>query len=137
MTSDLKKLDSFTLETSKNRLVRNCPRNGRVRVKRAQGNVSVAKPVHPVLYYDSKSYRPCTSGLPSSLLPRTELIKIKSSKSFIFFSLNIFYSTILSIGLSRSSLFINIKIKWRENVLAPRDIFQRKINYNLEVQKTE
>ena len=31
--SDLKKLDSFTLETSKNHLTRNFVRNGRVRVK--------------------------------------------------------------------------------------------------------
>ena len=32
--SDLKKLDSFTLETSKNYLIRYFPRNGRVRVKK-------------------------------------------------------------------------------------------------------
>ena len=32
MTSDLEKLDSFTLETSKNHLIRNFLRNGRVRV---------------------------------------------------------------------------------------------------------
>ena len=32
--SDLKKLDSFTLETSKNHLIRNFLRNGRLRVKR-------------------------------------------------------------------------------------------------------
>ena len=33
MRSDLKKLDFFTLETSKNHLIRNFLRNGRVRVK--------------------------------------------------------------------------------------------------------
>ena len=33
MRSDLKKLDPFTLETSKNHLIRNFLRNGRVRVK--------------------------------------------------------------------------------------------------------
>ena len=33
MRSDLKKLDSFTLETSKNHLIRNFLRNGCVRVK--------------------------------------------------------------------------------------------------------
>ena len=33
MTSDLKKLDSFILETSKNHLIRNILRNGRLRVK--------------------------------------------------------------------------------------------------------
>ena len=33
MRSDLKKLDSFTLETSKNHLIRNFLRNGRLRVK--------------------------------------------------------------------------------------------------------
>ena len=32
MRSDLKKLDSFTLETSKNHLIRNFLRDGRVRV---------------------------------------------------------------------------------------------------------
>ena len=32
--SDLKKLDSFTLETSKNHLIRNFLRNGRLRVNR-------------------------------------------------------------------------------------------------------
>ena len=31
--SDLKKLDSFTVETSKNHLIRNFLRNGRLRVK--------------------------------------------------------------------------------------------------------
>ena len=33
MRSDLKKLDSFTLEISKNHLIRNFLRNGRLRVK--------------------------------------------------------------------------------------------------------
>ena len=33
MRSDLKKLESFTLETSKNHLIRNFLRKGRVRVK--------------------------------------------------------------------------------------------------------
>ena len=33
MRSDLKKLDSFTSETSKNHLIRNFLRNGRLRVK--------------------------------------------------------------------------------------------------------
>ena len=32
VTSDLKKIDSFTLETSKNHLMRNFLRNGRLRV---------------------------------------------------------------------------------------------------------
>ena len=35
MRSDLKKLGSFTLETSKNHLIRNFLRNGRLRVKHA------------------------------------------------------------------------------------------------------
>ena len=34
MRSDLKKLDSFTLETSKNHLIRNFLRNGRLRFNR-------------------------------------------------------------------------------------------------------
>ena len=36
--SDLKKLDSFTLKTSKNHLIRNFLRNERVRVKAFRGN---------------------------------------------------------------------------------------------------
>ena len=40
MKSDLKKLDSFTLETSKNHLIRNFLRNGRVRVNsRSSGSL--------------------------------------------------------------------------------------------------
>ena len=39
MRSDLKKLESFTLETSKNHLIRNFLRNGRVRVNLQNKNL--------------------------------------------------------------------------------------------------
>ena len=40
MSSDLEKLDSFTLEMSKNHLIRNFLRNGRVRVNEKQRKLS-------------------------------------------------------------------------------------------------
>ena len=41
--SDLKKLDSLTLEMSKNQLIRNFLRNGRLRVKPATGRHGFSK----------------------------------------------------------------------------------------------
>ena len=48
VTSDFKKLDSFTLETSKNHLIRNFLRNRRVRVKYIKINIPYSESPIPV-----------------------------------------------------------------------------------------
>ena len=60
MTSDLKKLDIFTLETSKNHLIRNFLRNGRLGVYFSAGGAYIW--VRMTLFYLDKKFLKFTSA---------------------------------------------------------------------------